>query len=104
MSDENQQTGDKTPFENYQEYISYISSEENESPKDRPARPWDLFNKNVGRVTAELAEERIAFCEECPRYRKGVNLCRECGCFMPAKVKLPNASCPIGKWQAVDVK
>ena len=26
----------------------------------RPARPWDLFNKNIGRVQDTLAAERLA--------------------------------------------
>jgi hypothetical protein len=70
------------------------------TPTDqRPARPWDLLNKNIGRVAESVAEERFAICKECPKLRKGLNTCKECGCFMTEKVKLPNAFCPIGKWQ-----
>jgi hypothetical protein len=29
--------------------------------------------------------------------------CKKCGCFMEAKTKLPNAECPIGKWDKVSV-
>lgn len=65
---------------------------------DRPARPWDLFNKNIGRVSSKIQEERFSICQQCPRLVKLTGQCRECGCIMKAKTQLPNASCPIGKW------
>lgn len=70
---------------------------------NRPARPWDLFNKNIGRVAEAVAEERFKICSECPQLIKLTSQCKECGCIMTAKTKLPNAFCPIGKWDAVDV-
>jgi hypothetical protein len=70
---------------------------------ERAARPWDLFNKNIGRVAESLAKERMALCLECPSLIKATKQCKKCGCFMEAKTKLPNASCPIGKWDAVDI-
>ena len=36
--------------------------------KNVPARPWDLFNKKIGRVTADVAAERFEICKACPRY------------------------------------
>lgn len=74
-----------------------------DTPYDRPARPWDLFNKNLGRVQTEVADERMAICRECPNLNSVTGTCKECGCFMSAKSKLPNASCPIGKWGQVRV-
>ena len=68
----------------------------------RPARPWDLFNKNIGRVEKEIASERFKICMECPKFLP-TGQCKECGCFMLAKVKLPNASCPDHKWEEVEV-
>lgn len=68
----------------------------------RPARPWDLFNKNIGRVETVVAAERLAICHECPSLKK-TGTCKECGCIMAAKVKLPNAYCPLHKWEAVVV-
>ena len=73
------------------------------TPYDRPARPWDLFNKNLGRVQGEIAEQRLDMCKGCEHYVKATHQCTECGCIMNAKVKLPNASCPIGKWDAVRI-
>ena len=66
-------------------------------PFDRPARPWDLFNKKLGRVQETIAAERLAICKACPKLLM-TGQCSECGCFMAAKVKLPNAECPLHKW------
>lgn len=74
-----------------------------ETASERPARPWDLWNKNIGRVTTIVAEERFEICKACPNYVSLTHQCTECGCIMNAKVKLPNASCPIGKWSAVSI-
>lgn len=71
--------------------------------EQRPARPWDLFNKNIGRVSDTLQKERFDICLACPQLIKLTSQCKECGCIMSAKTKLPNASCPLNKWQAVDV-
>lgn len=70
-------------------------------PFDRPARPYDLFNKALGRVETVVAEERLAICGGCPMLKLGV--CQECHCIMALKVKLPNASCPLHKWSQVRV-
>ena len=73
------------------------------NPYERPARPWDLFNKNLGRVAEEVAKERFDICLSCPELVKITSQCKECGCIMSAKTKLPNASCPLGKWSTVEV-
>lgn len=72
-------------------------------PYNRPAKPWDLFNKNLGRVETEVAEERMAICHACPSLIQAIGQCKECGCIMAAKTKLPNASCPLDKWGIVKV-
>ena len=41
---------------------------------------------------------RLEICEECPSYSNHLKLCRECGCYMPAKTLLPNSTCPLKKW------
>lgn len=68
------------------------------SPYDRPARPWDLFNKNLGRVENVISEKRLSICKECPKFISLTTQCLECGCIMQAKTKLPNAECPLHKW------
>jgi hypothetical protein len=68
------------------------------SEEQRPARPWDLWNKEIGRVETEVAEKRLSICEGCTKFIKLSTQCKECGCIMKMKTKLPNASCPLGKW------
>jgi hypothetical protein len=69
---------------------------------NRSARPWDLFNKKIERVTEIIAEERLNICKACPEYIKSTHQCKKCGCIMNLKVKLANANCPIKKWDSVD--
>lgn len=49
-------------------------------------------------ATDEVAEERLAICNECPQLFKATMTCKECGCFMKAKSKLATAECPLKKW------
>lgn len=66
--------------------------------KGRSAKPWDLFNKKIGRVTEIIAKDRLDICKGCEHYISTTHQCKKCGCIMNLKTKLPNASCPIGKW------
>jgi hypothetical protein len=68
---------------------------------NKPARPWDLLNPNIGRVSEGVKKERLSACESCEFFLKLSRNCIKCGCFMDAKTGLPHASCPVGKWQAV---
>jgi hypothetical protein len=74
----------------------------NEIP-DRPARPWDMFNKNIQKVETEIAAKRLEICRACPELIKLTEQCKKCGCFMAAKTKLPHAECPLQKWGKVTV-
>jgi hypothetical protein len=74
-----------------------------EEKAKKKARPWDLFNKNIARVETVVAEERYEICSSCPKLIKLTGQCRECGCLMQHKVKLPHADCPLGKWGTVEV-
>lgn len=44
-----------------------------------------------------FAKKRYAVCVECDKITK-IRTCKECGCFMPFKVRLSGVECPIGKW------
>ena len=70
-------------------------------PYERPARPWDLFNKEIQKVSDEIASERLSICQACPELIKITNQCKKCGCMMNLKTKLPHASCPLNKWGQV---
>lgn len=58
-----------------------------------------LKEKNSKRfitVDKETRRERLLVCESCEHNK--FNLCKKCGCIIPAKTKLKHSSCPIGKW------
>ena len=65
---------------------------------DRPARPWDLLNGNIGRVSGDIAISRYEICKSCEFITPVTRQCKQCLCFMKIKTTLPNAECPIGKW------
>lgn len=60
--------------------------------------------------TPELSERqtivaaRLAICSGCPRLIKSLQICKECGCFMPAKVWLLDSWCPLCKWGQEELK
>jgi hypothetical protein len=66
--------------------------------KTDPAKPTDLFNSSIGRVSKAAAYGRYDVCKECDKLNSITKTCSECGCFMKLKVILPNAFCPLGKW------
>ena len=61
-------------------------------------RPWDFANPETEYAPEEDQEKRYDICKGCDKLT-AANTCKECGCFMPAKVKLKYAECPIGKWK-----
>ena len=57
----------------------------------------------------ERAKIRMEICKECDSligFKRNIahdwtskfTVCKECNCFMPAKVLIPQASCPLEKW------
>lgn len=44
------------------------------------------------------SNRRYEICKGCEFFNRVVLTCGQCGCFMPAKTKLVNATCPAGKW------
>ena len=67
-------------------------------PYKRSAKPWDLFNPNIEKVSDEVSDARIEICKQCPQFIKSTSQCKKCGCIMNLKAKLPNAFCPLNKW------
>ena len=61
-------------------------------------RPWDLLNPNTEWSESGEGERRLNICLSCDRLIRVTNQCKECGCFMNLKVKLKDATCPLGKW------
>lgn len=46
-----------------------------------------------------IVAKRIALCKKCPNLNRFM-FCRVCGCYMPAKVRIPSAECPILQWDS----
>ena len=57
-----------------------------------------MFNHIRAFINKPRAKERYDLCLLCPLFSSVSTKCKACGCFMKAKVLLPNAKCPLGKW------
>jgi len=44
------------------------------------------------------AVDKMKICLQCEHFFKLTRQCKKCGCFMPAKVRMPGQKCPIDKW------
>jgi hypothetical protein len=64
----------------------------------KSARPWDFLNPNTEYASKEEASSRLDICKSCPFLIKATVQCKKCGCFMKAKTKLKQATCPEGHW------
>lgn len=69
--------------------------------EDRPARPWDIFNAHNRVTPPYVVEARMDLCRACEEFKKPIQICGVCKCFMPVKTTLNNANCPIHKWGVV---
>lgn len=47
-------------------------------------------------ANSDASGKRLQICEACEHYEN--RMCKQCGCLMPAKVRLSTSKCPIGKW------
>lgn len=52
-------------------------------------------------TSSEIAAQRMSICNKCPELTK-LKLCRDCGCIVPAKIRLIHASCPRDKWGNIE--
>jgi len=46
-----------------------------------------------------IARERYTICKTCEEFNPIIKTCKQCGCFMPAKVTVSQIQCPVSKWQ-----
>ncbi len=58
----------------------------------------DLLAGKLLITEAELANERIKACEQCPQFRRALRVCALCNCQLDLKTKILSASCPAGIW------
>lgn len=57
---------------------------------------WYYLTSN--RDARARSKPRTEICSTCNLKDKRLNLCKDCGCFLPAKTRVEDAQCPIGKW------
>jgi len=65
-----------------------------EEMRSNPREGWVNVN--------DSPKERYNICKSCDRLNKLTKICKECGCFMPAKTKLKGKLCPLNKWSNCD--
>ena len=65
---------------------------------------WKLEIEDVLKYSTseECQNERWEFCKGCEHYDEPEKGCKECGCWLPHKIKDPFAYCPIHKWDSDD--
>jgi|694.fasta_scaffold128036_3 hypothetical protein len=59
--------------------------------------PIDFINPATEYASDEEKDRRYSICQDCPHLTVA-KTCTKCGCFMVAKTKLLNATCPENKW------
>ena len=58
----------------------------------------DIITGQIEYSDQEIQDKRLAICEGCDSRNKILNICKECGCYIPFKIKLSESECPINKW------
>ena len=61
------------------------------------AHGWALWAFDT-KESREVSKPRMAICKECPYRIKLTDTCRECGCYLPAKTRVPDETCPLLRW------
>lgn len=56
-----------------------------------------LRTKTLSPLEQEVILERTKICNDCS-YRKQLDICGACGCYLPAKIVLMNQKCKKGLW------
>ena len=55
---------------------------------------WYFFYKN--KAIEKMATDRLRYCDIC--YKRKGNLCTECNCYIPAKVRSKKETCKLNYW------
>ena len=58
---------------------------------------WWLYITQ-SKEAAKLVKARKPICDGCEFKNKRLNVCNDCGCFLPAKQRVSDANCPQHKW------
>lgn len=65
---------------------------------------WKLDIEDISKYSTseECQNERWEHCQSCEHFDEPEKGCKECGCWLPHKIKDPFAYCPIKKWDSDD--
>jgi hypothetical protein len=60
---------------------------------------WEASHPYIGMyvVSTDVRAQRIEICNDCDSLTL-LKTCKQCGCVMPVKTWLVQASCPLEKW------
>lgn len=58
----------------------------------------DALTGNITYVDEQAQKARMSICLTCDKFNSLLKTCGECGCYMPAKVKYAQSTCPLRKW------
>tara|TARA_Y100001938_G_scaffold91213_1_gene125125 strand:- start:542 stop:907 length:366 start_codon:yes stop_codon:yes gene_type:complete len=58
----------------------------------------DLLDGKEVLAKKNITEKRLEVCLDCPKLMKDEGRCSLCGCYIKAKARMMQESCPIGKW------
>jgi hypothetical protein len=53
-------------------------------------------------VDESVKQNRLEICNSCDSLIAKLQMCKECGCYMPAKAMFASVSCPINKWPTAE--
>ena len=58
----------------------------------------DFLTGNLKFADDDVVAHRLSICEPCEARNTTLNTCSVCSCYLPAKTKLVEATCPMEKW------
>lgn len=58
----------------------------------------DLVAGKLKFAPSATATERVSICNQCEVQNTKLHTCTACGCWLPAKVRLKESSCPMELW------
>lgn len=58
----------------------------------------DLVTGKLKFAAKNDVAERLSICNQCEVQNTKTHTCTACGCWLPAKARLENSSCPMELW------
>ena len=58
----------------------------------------DTMTGKLKKADARIITERRDICKFCVVRNTTINVCTACGCFIPAKIRLQDSTCPMDLW------